>query len=350
MSDSLSELHLYVGTYADAGGKGIYPLGREDGKWVAGDAYRSAPNASFGVWSKRHGLFYLVDERAGKIGVYRCDQGKWRLLASTSTEGDQPCHLALNPDEWWLAAANYGSGSIALFPLGSDGGLLSEPTIRQNDGSSKVKERQEGPHAHCVVFSPDGHWLYQTDLGTDEILAFGFDNDRGLTGERILAYKAAPGSGPRHLIFHPQKPLAVLISELASTLTLFEVKPDRLSMLQLISTLPPGATTENLGGHVMINAAGDRLYATNRGHDSIATFAIGDAGQLSFLRDTPSGGASPRFFLLLEEQRLMVVANEEGNIVTFFDVGPDGLLTQSGGIAIPAPAFIFQTHKSTTYD
>ena len=351
MNGSPIELHLHVGTYSDAGGNGIYPLGREAGKWVARDAYSGASNASFGVWSKRYGFYYLVDERVGEIGVYRCHLGKWKPLASASTQGDQPCYLALSRDEGWLAVANYGSGSIALFPFGTNDGLLSEPpTIRQNDGSGQVKERQEGPHAHCVAFSPDRHWLYQTDLGTDEIVAFRFDKERGLTGERIIPYKAAPGSGPRHLIFHPQKPLAILISELASSLALFEVKRGTLSMRQWISTLPTGLVTENLGGHVRINAAGDRLYATNRGHDSIATFAIDDAGQLSFLCDIPSGGASPRFFLLLEQQRLMIVANEEGNIVTFFDVGPDGLLTQSDEIGIPAPAFIFQTDKGTTSD
>jgi 6-phosphogluconolactonase len=344
MSDITSELQLHVGTYADADGSGLYLVCRQDGEWVAREAFSGALNASFAVWSKLYDYHYLVDERANNLGAYRFHLGEWRQAMRLSTQGAQPCYLALSPGEGWLAAANYGSGNIALFDLRAGAGLFSEPpVIRQNRGSGRVKERQEGPHAHCVAFSPDGQWLYQTDLGTDEVLAFAFDEEGGLTGERALAHKAAPGTGPRHLIFHPQMPLAILINELASSLTVFEVSRGVLSILQTISTLPTDVAAENLAGHVGINAAGDRLYATNRGHDSIATFAIGGDGRLSFLRDIPCGGASPRFFLLLEEQRLMIVANEEGNIVTIFDVGPDGSLSRSGEAAIPAPAFVFQT-------
>lgn len=348
MSVNFNSLQLHAGTYAKAGGRGVYPILCRDGKWAVGKPCPKAANASYGVWSRRQGLYYLVDEQAGEIGAWQCRQNQWVKLASTPSQGDQPCHLALSRDEGWLAVANYGSGSMALFRLGPGSRSLTGPTaVRQNEGSGKVRERQEGPHAHATAFSQDGHWLFQTDLGTDEVLAFAFDPERGLTGERRLAYQAPPGSGPRHLIFHPVKPLAFLISELAATLTVFGVEGSQLVQRQLISTLPHAAAPGNLGGHVMLNAAGDRLYATNRGHDSIATFEVSHDGQLTFLGDVPSGGASPRFFLLLEEARLMIVANEEGNCVTIFEVGPDGLLTQSGSAAIPGPAFIFQTNPLT---
>jgi 6-phosphogluconolactonase len=145
------------------------------------------------------------------------------------------------------------------------------------------------------------------------------------------------------LIFHPHLPLAYLISELASTLTVLDAADGALSPVRSVSTLPPEFDGESLGGHIGINAAGKRLYVTNRGHDSIATFALDQTGSPSLLSHTPSGGASPRFFLLLEGQGRMLVANEEGNSVTIFKVEANGVPSQCAEVTVPGPAFLF-TH------
>jgi len=332
---------LFVGTYSSAGGAGLYPLRRAAGGWSLGEPFSGAANASYGACSARRGVHYLLDEqREGTLGVFRLDRGAWQALARVPTGGREPCYAALSPDENWLAVANYGSGSLALFRL-DDAGLTGEPVaVRPHSGHGPNAERQDGPHAHCAVFSPDGEWLYQTDLGTDEIRAFAFDPARGLTGVEQTAWHAPAGSGPRHLVFHPREPIALLVSELASTLTVLDVGEGTLTERQCVSTLPDGFDGDSLGGHLALNAAGTRAYVTNRGHDSIAVFAVDD-GTLSLIGHTPSGGASPRFFVLLEVEATLLVANEEGNSVAVFAVQDDGTLAQSATVEVPGPAFIF---------
>ncbi|MBC9033853.1 lactonase family protein [Sphingomonas sp. JC676] len=333
---------LFVGTYARGGDGGLYPLyPNADGGWELGEPSPCAPNASFGTYSPRFGLHYLVDEREmGALRVLRRED-IWQPLARLPTQGALPCYAALSPDEGWLAVTNYGSGSMVLFRLDADTGLAGDPmVVHENGGHGPVTDRQDAPHAHCAVFSPDGKWLYQTDLGTDEVLAFPFDAQRG-PGDRQVAFTAPPGSGPRHLVFHPDKAIAFLVSELASTLTVFDVEQGALAQRQCLSTLPGGFGADSLGGHVAINAAVDRVYVTNRGHDSIATFALDANAHLALLGHTPAGGASPRFFRLLEAERRMLVANEDGNNITVFDIAPDGAPRQCGEVAVPAPAFVF---------
>lgn len=329
---------LWVGSYAAKGGRGLYPLSRaSSGSWKVGEPYEEAQNASFGVRSARHQLQYLVDEQGGSLAIYKLEDG-WKQLARLPTGGADPCYVALDATETRLAVANYGSGSVSLFSLDPHTGLpIGPPVVRANSGQGPNAERQEGPHAHCALFSPDLRWLYQTDLGTDQILAFPPDG----VGEASLAFAAPPGSGPRHLILHPSRSVTFLISELASTLTMLDIEGSTLKVRQCLSTLPQGFDGENLGGHIGMNAAGDRLYVTNRGQDSLATFAF-DGERLSLLQHVPSGGASPRFFLLLEAEKLMLVANEEGGNVTGFKILDDGTLEPAGlDVAVPGAVFIF---------
>lgn len=336
---------LHVGTYARARGEGLHPLLNGSGGWSLGEAYRHAPNASFGAYSPRFGLHYLVDERdEGALLVLRREGTAWRALARAPTHGAAPCYVALSPDEGWIAVANYGSGSTALFRLDPQTGLPGDPAaLHANQGHGPNDERQEGPHAHCAIFSRDGAWLYQTDLGADEILAFAFDREQGWRGEVGTAFAAPPGSGPRHLIFHPSLQIAFLISELASTLSVLEVGEGRLSLRETVSTLPDGFKGDSLGGHIAIDAAGERIFVTNRGHDSIAVFALDETGRPSLMHHTPSHGASPRFCLLLEDQRQLLVANEKGNSVAIFELAPDGRPTFRTAVPVPGPAFLFST-------
>ena len=262
-----------------------------------------------------------------------------------ATHGDAPCYVALNADQSCLVVANYGSGSIALFRLDAETGLpLAPPNVRCNFGSGPVEERQGGPHAHCACFSPDQRWLYHVDLGTDEILAYPFDRKSVAIGGRQLAFAAAAGSGPRHLVFHPEQPLALLVSELASTLTLLEVGEGQLKARQVVSTLPADFTGKSLGGHLSLNASGDRVYVTNRGHDSVSVFAWDTQGVLNLLQHVPSNGASPRAFILLEDQQQFLIANEEDSSVVAYSLDTDGRLSMSGRLSIPGAAFLLVEH------
>jgi 6-phosphogluconolactonase len=333
---------LHVGTYARLHGRGLYPLREEADGWAVGDPFGDAANASFGVFAPRYGLHYLVDEAGHHVGIFRCRDGEWETVARIETNGAEPCHLALDAEESRLAIANYGSGSLTLFQLDPTNGLPIGPErVHRNGGRGPNEERQEGPHAHWVGFK-DG-WLYQTDLGTDQVLAFRVDGERMLD-EPELAFAAPAGSGPRFIAFHPTRPIAFLVSELASSLTPLEVDGPRLTGRETLSTLPDGFSGESLGGHIVLNKAADRLYVTNRGHDSIAVFALAPDGSPSLLQHVPSAGESPRFLLLAEDEKRLFVANEEGGSVGVFQVADDGTLTQDGApIPIPGAVFLFPT-------
>jgi 6-phosphogluconolactonase len=341
---------IFVGTYAESGGPGLQRLGFHAARgWACEGAFPGVRNASFGAYSTRHDLHYLVDEhQAGTVGVFRRSGDDWQEVARVATKGEDPCYIALDADEGMLAVANYGSGTVAVFRLDpATGTPLDDPDVLANAGHGPVRDRQGGPHAHCVRFGPDGTWLFHVDLGTDEILAYRRDPATNRLGERRVAYAAPAGSGPRHLVLHPTLPLAILVSELASTLTVLRVEGGTLTAVHEVSTLPDGFTGDSIAGHLSLDRSGARIYVTNRGHDSVAVFDWADGGVPRLLQHVPSGGESPRAFLLLEKERLFVLANEEGNSVTVFAVLDEGTLApHHQSIAAPAPAFVFAGQPS----
>lgn len=342
-------LTLHVGTYAESGGPGLVPLVLEaDGRVTIGEPYAAAANASFAARSARRDLDYLVDEAAGMVGVHRREGSGWRELARFPSGGKGPCYVTLDAEEGRLAIANYESGHAALFELGPDGVPQGPPSLFRSPGSGPVAERQEGPHAHCVRFAAGGEALYLVDLGADRVLRV----DLGPEGfaEPGVAYRAPAGSGPRHLLFHPARPLAVLVSELASTLTLLELGGDgSLRPLQIVSTLPPGFSGENLAGHLEFGDAGARLYVSNRGHDSIAVFGLdtpsGAGGWIELLQHVPSGGQHPRHFERINGPTLpnggLVVAHERDGRLCILPLTEEGELEPPGpGLRVPGACFV----------
>lgn len=332
-------LALHVGTYAKDGGQGLVPLAvGDDGALTSGEPFAQAANASFGV--TRDALAYLVDEQdEGALNVLARADDAWRRVARVPTGGAAPCHLAVDRDSTRLAAANYANGTAALFVLGADGLPQGEPALFQASGSGPNRERQEGPHAHCVRFSHGNEALYLVDLGGDQVLCLTLG--RGATfADARTAWRAPPGSGPRHLLFHPRRTLAVVLSELAATLTLLEAGDFKLRPVQAVSTPPADFAGDNLGGHLELNAEGTRVYVSNRGHDSLAVFAL-EQDRLELLQHVPSGGAHPRHFALLESERLLAVAHEKDGRVTLFEIAPDGTLAPKGeGTTVPGACFI----------
>ena len=328
---------LHIGTYADSGGRGLVPVSLgEDGALTPGEPFAGAANASFAVAG--NGLVYAVDEgEEGALNVLRREGERWTRLARVPSGGAAPCYVALSPDGRRLALANYESGSVVLYSLGSDGLPLGPPALFRNEGKGANAERQEGPHAHCVRFAADGSALYLVDLGADRVLrlpllAEGF-------GAAEVAWTAPAGSGPRHMLFHPDGRRAVLLSELAAALTLLEFGPLGLETRQTVRTAPEGFAGENLGGHLALNPAGTRVYASNRGHDSLAVFALD--GDLELLQHVPSGGAHPRHFALLRETGQLVAAHEKDGCVASFDLQADGRLRPTGHrVHVPGACFV----------
>jgi len=328
-------LTLHIGTYDKSGGQGLVPVTLdEDGAFAVGEPYAGARNASFGV--RRGELAYLVDEQQdGTFGVHRRIARGWQPVVRVPSGGAEPCYLALDATGSRLAVANYASGSAALFALGGDGLPEGAPSLFHDAGSGPNAERQEGPHMHCVRFV--GDHLYAVDLGTDQVLRIEL-TATGL-GEVSVAWTAPAGAGPRHLLPLPHG-RALVVCELAATLSLLGPRGDSLTTLATAPTAPAGFAGENAGGHLAVNAAGTRAYVSNRGHDSIAVFATAE-NSLELLQHIPSGGRHPRHFVLLEDRARMVVAHEKDGRVTAFAVAGDGTLARSGtGITVPGACFV----------
>lgn len=327
---------MIAGTYASEGGPGLVPLTHAGQGWQIGTPVATIRNASFGVRSAATGMRYLLDEQTqGAVGVYTAGLAK---LGTASTLGADPCHAALSADGRRLAVANYSSGSVALFDLDRTGHIVGEAHRIQHEGSGPDRGRQAGPHAHWVGFSGTSQ-LHSVDLGADAV----FLHRLGAGGavDTSIAYRTEAGAGPRHLAHHPKLPVAYLVTELANTVTVLRALPDgRFTGVATLSTLPKGFTGASAGAHIAVNAAGTRLYISNRGHDSIAVFAIERDGGLTPLQHANCGGHWPRLFLLREADGEMLVANERSGNIARLAIGADGRL----GIAakgVPLPGVVF---------
>ncbi|MGN7159800.1 lactonase family protein [Sphingomonas sp. SAFR-052] len=323
----MNDEHLWIaGGYADAGAVGLYLLRSAHDRLRVERVVAPAQNVSAGV--RRGNYWYLVDEVAGTVVVLDAATG-WRQVACFASGGDAPCHLALDAAATLLAVANYGDGTIALFAIDDHGLPSGVPDRYRHDGHGPVADRQAGPHAHWVGFGPAGD-LYVTDLGSDCILTFA--PEAGQLGTPRIAYRAPAGSGPRQIAFHPKLPVLYLVSELASTLTVLDRQVDGMLVArQTVSTVPAGA--DNLAGAILRD--GDRLYVTNRGHDSVARFEITADGSVRAIDDRPSGGVSPRF-VALDGDRLLV-AHEKTGGVTLVPIDDDRILARAD---VPGAAFL----------
>lgn len=332
---------LIAGSYASRGGAGVVPLsGTADG-WTAGAPVAAIRNASFGVESRGGRLRYLLDEsEVGKLGIY---DRALKSLGSVSTLGAHPCHAALSPDGGMLAVANYSSGNVAMWQLDRKTGRpVGEAESVAHSGSGPNQRRQTGPHAHWVGFSRDGRTLHAVDLGADAVFAHRVDPASGRVTGSDVAYRAAPGSGPRHLAWHPRLPVAYLLAELANTVTVLRANADGgFTAGATLSTLPAGFDGPSSGAHIAVNRAGTRLYLSNRGHDSIAAFAINRDGGLSLMQHVSCGGHWPRLFLLREDRKELLVANERSGNVAVLRIQADGRLAEpTRGPAIPGVVFL----------
>ena len=206
-----------------------------------------------------------------------------------------------------------------------------------NEGRGPNEERQDGPHLHCARFSPDGSALYLVDLGADQVVCLALIEEG--FGEASVVWTAPSGSGPRHMLLHPTEPRALVLSELAATLTLLGRGPLGFETLKKQATASPGPGGENLGGHLAVNPARTRAYVSNRGDDTLAVFTLG--GGLEPLQHVPSGGAHPRHFALIVAERKLVVAHEKDGTVASFDIEADGRLRDTGHRAtIPGACFV----------
>ncbi len=332
---------VYIGTYTGPESKGIYLLRFHPATGVVTEPILAAetPNPTFLTVHPNGKFLYAVDEgERGSVRAFEIEAGSGRLLAldQVPTQGSGPCYLSLDRAGHSLLAANYDSGSVAAFPVKEDGRLGDASAFIQHRGSGADRARQAGPHAHWIEASPDNRFVLACDLGLDRILVYRFDAAKGTLTPNAPPYlKMTPGSGPRHAAFTPDGRFVYLASEMASTVTAmaYDAKSGALRQLQIVSMLPAGFHGENTAAEIAVDAAGRFVYASNRGHDSIAIFAIDHAtGKLTPVDRTPTQGKEPRNFRIDPTGRYLFAANQNsGDVVIFHVDAKSGRLTPSGG-------------------
>ena len=257
-------------------------------------------------------------------------------LGVVSSEGPGPAYVSLDHSERFLFLANYAAGNVVVYPIGTDGMLGAPSAMQQHHGSSIHPDRQEAPHPHAIISSPDNAFVYVPDLGLDIIKAYAFDDQTGsLTPAPTLDTPLPPGSGPRHLIFHPSGAYAYATLELSNQAAAYGYSNGKLTLLDLYDTLPEDFTDESTCSELRLRPDGKFLYVGNRGHDSISTFAVSsDSGKLERIQTVSTQGATPRNFGIEPGGRLLVVGNQDSHtLVSYFIDQTTGLLEPTGHVA-----------------
>ena len=358
----MSELLVFVGTYTErtpdgSGSKGIYSarFDTTTGKLADLAPVAELQNPSWVTVSRDRRFLYAVSEvgvadstgsPTGFVVAYSvAADGKLTELNRVSSGGADPCHLAIDRAGRTVAVANYTGGSTVSFHVGADG-KLGAASKDQHAGKGPNAQRQEAPHAHSVDFVADDRLLLSCDLGNDRVYVYRHDPSAGT----IAAHKPAfvglePGAGPRHLAVHPSGRYVYVLTELSSHVAMFAWNPatGTLVQRQSVATVPLGTPPSNSTAEIVVHPSGRFVYASNRGHDSIAVFSV-DArnGRLTRLANTPTGGNVPRNFAVDPSGRWLLAANQRSNSIVTFAIDPSkGTLTPNGAtLAVPRPVCV----------
>lgn len=325
---------IYIGTYTrGSGGIHLLEMDPATGALTNKGLVAECVSPSFLTISRDGRYVFAVNETAdysgaatGSVSAFARDSasGKLTLLNVQSSNGSYPCHITVSRSGRHVIVANYGSGTVAVLPVKPDGRLEPASCVLQHRGSSVNKSRQEGPHSHSVNFDPANRFALACDLGTDQILIYQYDDARGTLTPNDPAFIATrKGAGPRHLAFHPKGRLVYVINELDSTIASYRYDPDMgtLRDIDVIATLPKDFTGESTTAHVVVHPTGRWVYGSNRGHDSLAVYAVNPAsGALRLVGFQPTLGKTPRNFACDPSGKYIVAANQDSNTVVVFKV------------------------------
>jgi len=333
-----NDYYLFVGTYTGEGSEGIYlyKFNAEDGTSTPVDTVSSS-NPSYLALSPDHSFLYTVNEEAdsadASVSAFSFDKenGEISFLNKQSSRGGAPCYVSTDETGKAVFVGNYLGGSLAAFPIRDDGSLAESTSAIVHEGSSINERRQNSPHVHCTIISPDNNMLFVTDLGTDTVTGYAFDGESmTLHNEPSIVFETEPGAGPRHLTFHPNGEYAYLVNELNGTIVAFLYDGESLEELQTISTLPENYEGRFSGADIHVSADGSFLYASNREDlNNIVIYSIDqDSGLLEKVGEQSSGGAHPRNFMIDPTGNYLLVANRNtDNIVVFERDQESGLIT-----------------------
>lgn len=347
---------VFIGTYTrkeghvDGKGRGVY-MARRIGTDSLGEIIlvgEGLLNPSFLSLSADEKFLYAVEETgpevdsSGHLQAFAVGDGYLRPINRQSVQGFAPCYVKVDPSRRFVLTANY-AGGVTYFPVDTDGSLLPASNVQHPQGSGPT-DRQMASHPHSVELSQDGRFAYVADLGADKIWIFKVD----IKGRQLLPAKKplvalAPGAGPRHLALHPKAPYAYVVNELNNTVTVLhrDEQSGDLDTLESIGTLPQNFSGSNYTADIHLTPDGRWLYASNRGHNSIAAFAVGpDDGLLTPIGIFPCRGEIPRGFAISPEGNLLIVGNQNSDNLTAFHIGKKGELIFIWEKKMPTPVCI----------
>ncbi len=354
---------VYVGTYTDtpAKGKGIYLFRYEakTGQLTPLGVAAELANPSFLATDPQNRFLYAVTERGSDPNVRGAtsDQtvssysinpktGALTFLNKVSSAGGMPCMLVVDATDKMLFVADYGSGRVVSYALNPDGSIGAQTGLGQDSGSSINPRRQEGPHVHATVLSPDNRFLFTPDLGLDQIKIYKIDPAKQtFAPNNPPSVSVTPGLGPRHFAFGRGAKFAYAVCEMGSSVVVFSYNREKgtLQPIQTISTLPSDFTGQNASAEIEVDKAGRYLYASNRGSDSITVFAIDqEKGTLTKLQVASTMGKGPRNFKIDPAGERMIAANQNSDSLTLLKIDPHtGQLTpESESVNVPAPVCV----------
>jgi 6-phosphogluconolactonase len=339
--------NVYVGTYTGGDSEGIYRIAFDDETGAAKLAglAGAAENPSFLALHPNGTLLYAV-ARAGDGHVaqaFRRDKasGNLTLLNSQPAGGKGPCHVAVTRDGKFAAVANYGDGTVSVYPIAAEGELGEACAFFQHTGSGADPKRQSAPHAHSVNFDKTGRYLVVADLGIDKLMVYKREGGTFVPNETPYA-ATPPAGGPRHFAFHPSRPYAYVVNEMGNTVTAYrwDAKAGTLTDIGTVPTLPADFEGNNTTADIEVHPSGKFLYASNRGHDSIAVFSVDEStGTLTPKGQTKSGGVRPRNFTQSPNGKFLLTAHQDTHDIFVFSIDPEtGALTPTGGkVEVPTP-------------
>jgi 6-phosphogluconolactonase len=351
-------MFVYVGAYTEpplgsAHGIVVFRFDADTGALHPVQTVPEVVNPSWLTLDGREQILFAANEEAeGRVSAFARDAatGMLRPLNDQLSHGADPCYVSLDPSGRYLLVANYSGGTVAVLPVAVDGQLEAATCVIHHQGSS-IRPEQEGAHPHMIRPSVDGRFILVTDLGTDQVLVYRLDTSTGQllpNAQGAAAVSEHPGAGPRHFAFAASGRVLYVINELDSTVTVYAYTPVRgeLHARQVVSTLPDGVDGPAIGNscaHIALSPDGRFVYGSNRGHDSIAIWAVEDAtGELRPVGYESTRGKTPRNFSLDPTGSWLLVANQESDtIVPFRRDANSGRLTATGPVTpTPSPVAI----------
>lgn len=352
-----TKLKGYIGTYTQGKSEGIYSfiLNTDAGLIENIELAAKLENPTYLAIDKENRFIYSVvkspDENmleSNGVASYSINQedSNLKLLNYETLEGKSPCYVSTDKNNSYLFSANYHEGTLAVFPITDVGSIAMPSDIVEHSGSGPNKERQDAPHVHYASLSPGEKHVFAVDLGTDRIEVYEFDFEKGkLSHNPNFSISLKPGCGPRHLTFHPNGKYIYVITELSSEIAVLEYSAENYSLkeLQYVSTLPQDFKGENTGAAIHLSPDGKFLYASNRGHNSIAVFSVDEStGSLQFISHYFTKGDGPRDFNIDPYGKFLIAANQNSSNIVLYSINKDqGTLTQLGEpIEVPNPVCI----------